>query len=334
MLLRRPAPAEQSPLEFVDLPEPKPADGECLVRVRACGICHTDLHTVEGEITGKVPVIPGHQIVGEAGGQRVGIPWLHATCGTCDFCRQGRENLCERAEFTGFHVNGGYAELAVARKDFIVPIPDAFDDAHAAPLLCAGIIGYRALRLALNLDCRARGPRADGEMTPSGPLGLQLKDVNLGLYGFGASAHIAIQIARYWGCEVFVSTRSAEHQRLARELGATLDISENSLDAAVIFAPAGALVPVALRALRRGGTLALAGIYMTPIPELRYEWLYHERTIRSVANATREDARQLMELAGKIPLRTEVETFPLAEANRALLALKHGKIRGAGVLVI
>jgi alcohol dehydrogenase, propanol-preferring len=309
MLLRRPAPVEESPLELVDLPAP--TAGEVLVEVRACGICHTDLHTVEGEISGKLPVIPGHQIVGMAGGQRVGIPWLHATCGACEFCRSGRENLCDHAQFTGLNVDGGYAEFVAARADFLVPLPDGIDDAHAAPLLCAGIIGYRALRLS----------------------GIQ-PGQKLGLYGFGASAHIAIQIARHWRCEVFVATRSAKHQQLARELGGRLEIPENSLDAAIVFAPAGSLVPVALRALRKGGTLALAGIYMTPIPELPYETLYHERTVRSVANATREDARELMEIAGKIPLRTEVQTFPLGEANRALQALKRSEIRGAGVLVV
>ncbi len=328
MLLRRPAPAEQSPLEMTEWPEPSPGADEVMVRVRACGVCHTDLHVVEGEIAGKLPIVPGHQIIGETDGQRVGIPWLHATCGACDFCRSGRENLCERAQFTGFDVDGGYAQWALAKRDFIVPIPAALDDAHAAPLLCAGIIGYRALRLALEGHAPSWPPAARTDATERVP------PLRLGLYGFGASAHIAIQIARHWGCEVYVSTRSPAHQQHARELGGKLEIPENSLDAAIIFAPAGPLVPVALRALRRGGTLALAGIYMTPIPELNYEWLYHERAIRSVANATREDARQLMELAGTIPLRTEVQTFPLEEANRALQALKRGEIRGAGVLVI
>jgi propanol-preferring alcohol dehydrogenase len=308
MLLRRPAPVEQSPLEPADVPVPA---AEVLVQVRACALCHTDLHIVEGEITGKLPVIPGHQIVGLAGGRRVGIPWLHATCGACEFCRSGRENLCDHAQFTGLQVDGGYAEWAAAREDFLVPIPDGMDDAHAAPLLCAGIIGYRALRLA----------------------GIQ-PGQKLGLYGFGASAHIAIQIARHWGCEVYVSTRSPSHQHHARELGARLEIPDSALDAAIIFAPAGSLVPVALRALRKGGTLALAGIYMTSIPELSYERLYQERAVRSVANATRQDARELMELAGQIPLRTEVQTFPLAEANCALLALKRSEIRGAGVLIV
>ncbi|HUJ72530.1 MAG TPA: zinc-dependent alcohol dehydrogenase family protein [Verrucomicrobiae bacterium] len=327
MLLSHPGPAEQSPLELTDLPTPTPGDDEVLVLVHTCGICHTDLHTVEGEISGKLPVVPGHQIVGvvekigrSAGlfqiGDRVGVPWLHRTCGECEFCRSDRENLCERAQFTGFHVNGGYAEYAVVPTVFAVGIPDGFNDAHAAPLLCAGIIGYRALRLS---NVR--------------------RQQTLGLYGFGASAHIAIQIAIRWGCEVFVATRATEHQRLAKELGATWvghaeDVPSGALHAAVIFAPAGLLVPEALRALRKGGTLALAGIYMTPIPEMKYERLYHERVVRSVANATRDDARQLMQLAGEIPIRTEVQTFPLADANRALLALKQSEIHGAGVLII
>jgi propanol-preferring alcohol dehydrogenase len=326
-LLRHPRPAEQSPLEMTDLPVPTPGDDEILLRVRTCGLCHTDLHTVECEISGKLPIVPGHQIVGVVEklgqsvrefriGDRVGVPWLHHTCGECEFCRSDRENLCERAQFTGFHVNGGYAEYAVAPAAFAVRIPDGFDDAHAAPLLCAGIIGYRALRLS--------------NVRPQ---------QTLGLYGFGASAHIAIQIAIRWGCEVIVATRSTEHQRLAKELGATWvgraeDVPDAALHSAVMFAPAGALVPEALRSLRRGSTLALAGIYMTPIPEMQYELLYHERMVRSVANATRDDARQLVQLAGQIPIRTEVQTFPLADANRALLALKRSEIHGAGVLIV
>jgi propanol-preferring alcohol dehydrogenase len=326
-LLRRPCPVEQSPLEWTDLPVPSPGENELLIRVHVCGVCHTDLHTVEGEISATLPIVPGHQIVGvveQAGatvrnfrvGDRVGVPWLHHACGECEFCRSDRENLCEQAQFTGFHVNGGYAEYAVALAQFTVGIPDGFDDAHAAPLLCAGIIGYRALRLS--------------NVRPQ---------QTLGLYGFGASAHLAVQIAARWGCEVFVATRGAEHQRLAKELGAAWvgraeDVPDATLHAAVMFAPAGSLVPEALRALRKGGTLALAGIYMTPIPELKYERLYHERIVRSVANATRDDARQLMQLAGQIPLRTEVQTFPLKDANRALLALKRGEIRGAAVLIM
>jgi len=327
MLLRTPRRVDESPLEAVALPAPEPASDEILVRVRACGVCHTDLHTVEGEIAGKLPVVPGHQIVGVVekvgsavreyrDGDRVGVPWLHRSCGDCEFCRSGRENLCEQAQFTGFHVNGGYAEYAVAPAAFAVRIPDNFDDAHAAPLLCAGIVGYRALRLS--------------SIRPK---------QKLGLYGFGASAHIVLQIAVHWGCEVFVATRNAEHQRLASELGASWvgraeDVPNATLHAAAIFAPAGTLVPEALRASRKGGTLVLAGIYMTPIPELKYELLYHERMVRSVANATREDARQLMQLAGEIPIRTEVQTFPLRDANRALLALKRSEIRGAAVLMI
>jgi len=249
-------------------------------------------------------------------GDRVGVPWLYHTCGECEFCRTDRENLCVNAQFTGFHVNGGYAEYAVAPAAFIVRVPDGFDDAHAAPLLCAGIIGYRALRLS--------------SVRPQ---------QTLGLYGFGASAHIAIQIARRWDCEVFVATRSTEHQRLAKELGATWagraeDVPNDTLHAAVMFAPAGTLVPETLRALRKGGTLALGGIYMTPIPQMKYELLYHERIVRSVANATRSDAQQLMQLAEQIPIRTDVQTFLLADANRALVALKRSEIHGAGVLVI
>jgi propanol-preferring alcohol dehydrogenase len=326
-LLRHPRPVEQSPLEAVDLPIPTPGNDEVLVRVHACGVCHTDLHTVEGEISGKLPIVPGHQIVGvveKAGasvkefriGDRVGIPWLHHTCGECEFCRSDRENLCDHALFTGFHVDGGYAEYAVARAAFAVGIPDGFDDAHAAPLLCAGIIGYRALRLS--------------NVRPQ---------QTLGLYGFGASAHIAIQIALRWGCEVYVATRGADHQQLAKELGATWvgradDLANDTLHAAVMFAPAGTLVPEALRALRKGGTLALGGIYMTPIPEMKYDLLYHERIVRSVANATRGDAQQLMQLAGQIPIQTDIQTFPLAEANHALLALKRSEIHGAGVLIV
>jgi propanol-preferring alcohol dehydrogenase len=249
-------------------------------------------------------------------GERVGVPWLHSVCGQCEYCRSGRENLCLDARFTGFHVNGGYAEAVVAPAAFAVKLPPQYDDAKVAPLLCAGIIGFRALRLS--------GVR-EGQ--------------RLGLYGFGASAHIAIQMARHWGCEVIVATRGIAHQRLAKELGAAWvgraeDVPASSLHAAVMFAPAGALVPEALRALRKGATLALAGIYMTPIPELPYELLYHERTMRSVANATREDASELMRVAGEFSIRTEVETFPLEEANRALLALKQSKIRGAGVLLV
>ncbi|HUI06008.1 MAG TPA: zinc-dependent alcohol dehydrogenase family protein [Verrucomicrobiae bacterium] len=346
MLLRSPRPAEESPLELTELPQPEPEPDEILLHVRACGVCHTDLHTVEGDIADHLPIVPGHQIVGvveKTGadakavrvGDRLGVPWLHRTCGLCEFCRSQRENLCERAQFTGLHVNGGYAEYAVAPVAFAVPIPHEFDDAHAAPLLCAGIVGFRALRLAL---------RREGEAPAEPSLSAARREARpprgrLGLYGFGASAHIVVQIAVYWGCEVFVATRSVEHQRLARELGAAWvgraeDMPNTSLDSAIIFAPAGVLVPEALRSLRKGGTLALGGIYMTPIPELKYDLLYHERVVRSVTNATRDDARQFLQLAARIPVRTEVETFPLPEANRALLALKRSEIHGAAVLMV
>jgi len=343
LLLRQAGPIEQRPLELTELPVPEPRADEILLCVRACGICHTDLHTVEGEIAAKLPIVPGHQIVGTvakvgsevrelAAGDRVGMPWLHRTCGACDYCRSGRENLCENAQFTGFHVNGGYAEHVVAPASFAVKIPLRFDDVHAAPLLCAGIVGFRALRLALEGHAPSWPPTARADATK------RVAPTRLGLYGFGASAHIAIQVAVHWQCEVFVATRSAEHQRLAKELGAAWtgraeEVPDAALDAAVMFAPAGALVPEALRALRKGGTLVLGGIYMTPIPELKYELLYHERIVRSVANATRDDARQFMQVAAQIPVCTEVETFPLEDANRALMALKHSKLRGAGVLV-
>lgn len=327
LLLRKPKPADQSPLEWVRLPDPEPVADEILIRVRACGVCRTDLHTVEGEISSKLPIVPGHEIVGiveQVGervkefkqGDRVGVPWLHSTCGECEFCKSDRENLCVNARFTGFHANGGYAEAVVAKADFAVRIPDRYEDAEVAPLLCAGIIGYRSLKLSEI----QRGQR-------------------IGLYGFGASAHIAIQVARHWDCEAFVATRGANHRLLAKELGARWvgqaeEVPVATLDSAIIFAPAGPLVPEALRALKKGGTLALAGIYMSPIPQMKYEVLYHERTLRSVANATREDARELMKLAGEFTIRTEVETFPLKEANRVLQLMKDSKLKAAGVLQV
>jgi propanol-preferring alcohol dehydrogenase len=328
MVLEQPRRAEERPLLERDLSLPAPGDGEIRVRVRACGVCHTDLHTVEGDLRlPKLPVVPGHQIAGTveacgAGsrrfreGDRVGVPWLHRTCGACAFCAAGRENLCESAAFTGLDADGGYAEAMVVPEGFAHPLPASFPDTSAAPLLCAGVIGYRALRLS--------------EIQPGG---------RLGLYGFGASAHIVIQIARHRGCEVDVFTRSAEHRELARRLGAAWtgraeETPPAPLDAAILFAPAGALVPEALRVLRRGGVVALAGITMSPIPQLDYARLYHERTLRSVANSTRRDVAELLELAAAIPLRTEIETFPLSEANEALVALKESRIRGAGVLVV
>lgn len=327
MQLSRSAPVEQAPLTLVDLSPPTPAGDELLVRVQACGVCHTDLHIVEGEVPTDRPIVPGHQVVGTVErigakatgwkpGDRVGIPWLHRTCRQCGFCATDRENLCDVARFTGKHVNGGYAEYAIVVAEYAVRLPDALDDVHAAPLLCAGIVGYRALRLS---DIQQGRP--------------------LGLYGFGASAHLAIQVAVHWGCEVFVATRSREHQQLAKQLGAAWvgeadAVPSAALDAAVMFAPAGRLVPPALRALRKGGTLALAGIYMSAIPELDYDRLYHERTIRSVANATRADARAFMELAGTIPVRSKVETFPLEQANTVLGRMKRSELRAAAVLTV
>jgi propanol-preferring alcohol dehydrogenase len=335
MVLTQPRPVEERPLQAVDVPAPEPGPGEVRIRVRACGVCHTDLHTVEGDLPlPKQPVIPGHQIVGvveavggeahRAGtearpyrvGDRVGVPWLYATCGACAFCREGRENLCESARFTGYHADGGYAETMVVSAAFTYPIPDGFSDTAAAPLLCAGVIGYRALRLS--------------EVQPG---------QRLGLYGFGASAHVTIQVARHWGCEVFVFTRSADHRQLARDLGAAWvgraeEEPPAKLHSAIIFAPAGGLVPEALRVLEKGGTLALAGITMSPVPELDYSLLYHERTVRSVANSTRRDVEELLRLAGAVPIHTEVEEFPLEAANDALLHLKRSQVRGAGVLVV
>ena len=330
-ILKTPAPVDTRPLEFVEVPVPVPGDNELLIKVSACGICRTDLHVVEGELERRrSPVIPGHQIVGTVAaiggsvegfaiGQRVGVAWLHQTDGVCKYCVSGRENLCERADFTGWTVNGGYAEYTTAPADFVYPLPDGFDDIQAAPLLCAGIIGYRALKLTNIRDW-------DGAC--------------LGIYGFGAAGHVCIQIARSRGTRVFVSTRDRErHQALAEELGAewvgdTFDEPPVKLDAAIIFAPAGEIVPAALKALDKGGTLVLGGIYMSPIPEFEYSLIYGERVIRSVANNTREDGHQFLAEAAAILIRTSVQTFKLAEANEALIALKHDAIRGAGVLVV
>ena len=329
MTLRSPRPAEESPLEMTDLPVPEVGAEEIRLRVRACGICHTDLHTVEGDLPlPRLPVVPGHQVVGIvdavgekvnrfAIGQRVGVPWLYRTCGTCEFCQRGLENLCRQARFTGLHADGGYAEAMVVHQDFAYPLPESFSDAAAAPLLCAGIIGYRALRLS----------------------GVRPGD-RLGMWGFGASAHITLQVARYWGCEVYVFTRGEGHRRLARELGAAWaggaeDDPPAPVHGGIVFAPAGHLVPQALRVLERGGTLALAGVTMTPIPELDYDrLLYWERVVRSVANFTRQDATEFLQLAAQIPVQTTIQTFPLDAANEALLALKRGQINGAGVLVL
>ena len=287
-----------------------------------------DLHLVEGEIPlPRLPLIPGHQIIGEVEalgegasrlslGDRIGVPWLYSTCGACEFCRRGLENLCDNARFTGQHADGGFGEYVVVPEDYAYGIPVGFPDAQAAPLLCAGVIGYRSLRLS--------------EIQPGG---------RLGLYGFGASAHVTIQVARHWGCEVYVFTRSEEHQRHALDLGAAWvgqaqDTPPEELDSAITLAPAGWLVPEALRVLRKGGTLAINAIHMSPIPEMPYATLYGERTVRSVANATRRDARELLDLAAEIPIRTEVELYTLAEANEVLRRLKQSEIQGAAVLQV
>jgi propanol-preferring alcohol dehydrogenase len=325
-LLRGNAPIETNPLAFTDVEAPRPAKGEVLVKVNCCGVCRTDLHVVEGELPrGKMPVIPGHQVVGVVErtgegarrfqpGARVGIAWLHQTDGTCRYCLEGEENLCDNPSFTGYTADGGYAEQIVAPEDFVYPIPEAFADEQAAPLLCAGIIGFRSLRLS-GIE---RGGR-------------------LGFYGFGAAAHVAIQVAQHWGVTVYASTRDERHQRLARELGAvwaggTFDAPPEKLDAAIIFAPAGEIVPAALGALRKGGTLVCGGIHMSPIPQFSYDLLWEERVIRSVANNTRQDGEDFLKVAAEIPIKTHVEVFPLAEANRALNSLKNDAIEGAAVL--
>jgi alcohol dehydrogenase, propanol-preferring len=313
-----------SALREAELPAPEPGRGELLLEVAACGVCRTDLHIVDGELTEpKLPLVPGHQIVarvsagGErfAAGDRVGVPWLGWTDGDCRYCRTGRENLCDRARFTGYQRDGGYAQLAVADERFCFPIPSGYPDLQAAPLLCAGLIGFRTLKLA-----------GDGE--------------RLGIYGFGGAAHIICQVAVHQGWRVFAFTRAGdeETQRFARDLGAewagdALGSSPEELDAALIFAPAGELVPAALRAVAKGGTVVCGGIHMSDIPQMPYELLWGERTLRSVANLTRADGEEFLALAPLVPVRTEVETFPLAEANEALDRLRSGRIRGSAVLV-
>ncbi len=329
MLLDAPAPIESHPLRLGDVPIPAPAADEVLVRVHACGVCRTDLHVVEGDLeAGPLPIIPGHQVVGRIEaigsnvtdrkvGERVGVAWLHRTCGSCAFCKSGRENLCDAPKFTGWTVHGGFAEHLVAPSDFTYPLPESFTDLEAAPLLCAGIIGYRCLRKTGIADWAG---------------------ARLGLYGFGAAGHVAIQIARARGADVYVCTRDREkHQALAEELGATwtggtTEAPPVALDAGIIFAPAGEIVPAALSHLDKGGTLVLGGIHMSPIPELPYELLYRERVVRSVANNTRADGHEFLEEAARVPVRTHVETFPIEEANVALDRLQHDGIRGAAVL--
>jgi alcohol dehydrogenase, propanol-preferring len=311
-------------LRLTDVPEPSAQPGQVLLRVRACAICRTDLHIVDGELTEpKLPLVPGHQIVGEVvgggtrlePGARVGVPWLGWTCGECRYCLAGQENLCDRARFTGYDVDGGYAELAVADERFCFSVPDGYDDVQAAPLLCAGLIGYRALRLTEDADA-------------------------IGLYGFGASAHILCQIATAQGRRVFAGTRVGddETQAFARSLGAVwagdaLAGPPEELDAVIVFAPVGELVPASLRHVRKGGVVVCAGIHMSDIPAFPYELLWGERVLRSVANLTRADGEEFLALAPAVHVRTEVETFPLEQANEALERLRGGRLRAAAVLV-
>jgi alcohol dehydrogenase, propanol-preferring len=317
--------APGSPLREAELPDPEPAAGEILVAVSACGVCRTDLHIVDGELPDPaLPLVLGHQIVGTvvrggrqfAAGDLVGVPWLGWTDNECRYCASGRENLCDRARFTGYHRDGGYAELAVADERYCAAVPKEYDATHAAPLLCAGLIGHRALKLA-----------GDGE--------------RVGLYGFGASAHLVCQVARHQGRRVFAFTRAndTEGQAFALELGAewagdALGPAPEELDAAIIFAPVGELVPAALRASAKGATIVCAGIHMSDIPTFPYELLWEERTVRSVANLTREEAKEFMALAPQVPVRTEVQTYPLAQANNALADLRAGRVRGAAVLTV
>ncbi|HVS85150.1 MAG TPA: zinc-dependent alcohol dehydrogenase family protein [Gaiellaceae bacterium] len=310
--------AAGEPLRLEELPVPEPAPGQVRLRVLACGVCRTDLHVVDGELPRpKLPLVPGHQIVGVAyDGRRLGVPWLGWTCGECRYCASGRENLCERARFTGYDLDGGYAEYAVADERFCFPIPDGYPDLQAAPLLCAGLIGYRSLRLA-----------GDAE--------------RLGLYGFGAAAHIVAQVARHEGRRLFGFVRrgDTEAEEFARELGCEWagpsdEPAPEELDAAIVFAPAGELVPAALRATARGGAVVCAGIHMSDIPSFPYELLWQERSVRSVANLTRRDGEEFLALAPRVPVRTEIETFRLEDANDALDRLRGGAIRGAAVLQV
>ena len=329
MVLHHTSDISTDPLQLQDRLAPVPKENQVLVKIHVCGVCRTDLHVVEGELPDlALPLIPGHQAVGTVvrvgakvseikEGDRVGIAWLQGTCGRCEFCTSGRENLCLQASFTGYQVDGGYAEYAVVPAQFAYPIPSVFSDEEAAPLLCAGIIGYRALRLS----------------------GIK-PGQRLGLYGFGASAHIAIQIARHWGCRVYVSSLKPEHQELARQLGAAwvggaMEMPPDKLHGSIIFAPAGELVPQALRALDRGGTVALAGIHMSAIPSLDYDRdVFGERVIRSVTANTRQDGIDLLCEAAAIPIKPHTVRFPLEQANRALQELKAGTFQGAAVLTM
>jgi propanol-preferring alcohol dehydrogenase len=331
LVLEKPQDVKNKPLKFIETETPQPSEDEVLIQVFACGVCRTDLHICEGELPMKRDkIIPGHQVVGRVVkrgekvsnielGSRVGVAWLNRTCRSCVYCNKGKENLCENADFTGWSVNGGFAEYIVAPSSFTYSIPEGFADLQAAPLLCAGIIGYRALRLTGITDWAG---------------------VRLGIYGFGAAGHICIQIAKARGADVYVATRDrSRHQALAEELGAvwvgdTFSKPPVMLDASIVFAPAGEIVPAALQALDKGGSLVLGGIYMSPIPEFEYKLLYGERVIRSVANNTRKDGEEFLQEAAKIGVKTHVEIFPLEKGNEALIALKTDAIRGAAVLKV
>src|SRR5664279_715195 len=325
-VLSKPSAIAERPLQMEDAAQPEAAAGHVLLKVRACGVCRTDLHIVEGELAEcRVPLIPGHQIVGDIVGgatpdlplgTRVGVSWIGGTDGSCWYCQRGKENLCDSPTFTGYTVDGGYAEYATARADFVFPLPDALDDLHAAPLLCAGIIGFRSLRVA----------------------GVQPGE-RVGLFGFGASAHLAIEVLRAWKCEVFVSTRGASHRQLAQSLGATWVGSETErppveLDRAITFAPSGDVVIAALASLRKGGIVAINAIHLDHIPQFDYDHLlWGERQIRSVTNMTRADARDFLKIAAEIKLHPKVTKFPLHQANEALLAIKNDSIDGAAVII-
>jgi propanol-preferring alcohol dehydrogenase len=326
MVLQNQAPIAQRPLALEDVPRPVPKPGELLLKVRACGVCRTDLHITEGDLPLRLPrLIPGHQIVAEVvdgatpdlpRGLRVGVSWMGGVDGTCPYCRIGAENLCDHPDYTGYTRPGGYAEFVTARADFVYPLPDALDDMQAAPLLCAGIIGFRSLRMA--------------EVKPG---------TRVGLFGFGASAHLAIQVLHAWNCRVYVSTRGLEHQAFARRLGAewvggATDIPPDPLDSAVTFAPAGEVALAALKSLRKGGIAAINAIHMSPIPPIDFDHvLWGERQLRSVTNMTRQDAKDFLNQAPQIPLRPRAERFPLEQANEALQRVRNDAIDGAAVLV-
>ncbi len=325
--LHKPGPIEGKPLHSEEVADPRPAKGQLLLKVLACGVCHTDLHIIEGDIRApRSSLTPGHQVVGEVVaigdgvegwiiGERAGVPWLHKACKICSYCVRGEENLCREAEFTGFHVDGGYAEAVLAQADYALRVPAEIQDEDIAPLLCAGIVGYRSLHKA--------------DLQPG---------ERLGLVGFGASAHLVIQVAVHWGHEVYVFTRGKKHRELAKQLGAAWvgdaqDEAPKSLDRAIVFAPSGSLVPIMLSKLRPGGTLALNAIHMTPIPEFSYDLIWEERTLRSVANATYQDGVDFLALAAEIPVRARIERYPLEQAGKALQDMKKSRIDGAGVLI-